>query len=335
MVEAGRIQGGTTIDVESSVSGVDLVLRRTGAIAGRVTRPDGTPVAKTRVLSQIRLTSLGLVATGPGALTDLEGRYQLDDVPPGTYVITANYSRSHEMIGTVPDEYQDWALTFHPATTEFDRATPVTMRGGERVDRIDIILQPQIRYRVRGIVVAEDGSTSVRGARVDYATEAGTWGYANTTEEGRFTIGAVSGAVTVRAVAETDKDTLAGTTTLNITRSDGEVRVALGAPAQVRGRIIFEGAPPPSDPPLEVEFMTEAFRIPHRATPPAIVRVGSDGRFSIENLIGEYRVHVRRLMPQWQVKVVRRAHDALPDGRLQLATGQIVDDLEIIIARTP
>jgi hypothetical protein len=41
------------------------------------------------------------------------------------------------------------------------------------------------------------------------------------------------------------------------------------------------------------------------------------------------------LPPQWEVKEVRRGGRVLPDTRLALAAGELVDDLEIVIARRP
>jgi hypothetical protein len=61
--------------------------------------------------------------------------------------------------------------------------------------------------------------------------------------------------------------------------------------------------------------------------------LNADNRFSIQNVIGERRVTVLRLMPQWEMKDVRRGGRVLQDARLVLAAGEVVDDLEVVIGR--
>jgi hypothetical protein len=338
LVQPGRMEGGRIVELEASgaATGIDLVLRRTGSLAGRVTRPDGTPVEKARVVTQIRLPNDRMLGTGPGVATDANGRYRLDDVPPGSYVVTAIYSAMQEMIGkAVPHEYQDWARTFHPSTSDLERATQIAVKGGEHLENVDITLQPAARYRVSGLVIAENG-LPMRNMRVEYSSAAGASGVlTHVLGDGRFTLGGVEGPVTLVGTADTDHGTLIGIQQLNVASSIDAVRLALGAPARVRGRVVFDGAPPSRTEPLQVQLATGWFRARPNHESPDTAAVGDDGRFSIENVIGERRVIVLRLMPQWEVKEIRRGGHVLADGRLALSAGQVVDDLEIVIGRRP
>jgi hypothetical protein len=336
VVQERRIDGGRFVNLEPSraASGIDLVVRRTGSIAGRVTRPDGTAVLNARVMSQIRLSNGRLAGTGPDAMTDTNGRYLLDGVPPGTYAITAMYSVLNEMLRKpVPTEYQDWARTFHPDTSDFDRATPITIQGGERLEDIDITLQQEARHQVSGVVVAENGS-ALRNIRLEYASTTGLSGIVlRLGDEGQFSVGGVRGSVALLATAESNGRELIGVTHVTATSSVENGRIVLGAPARVRGRVVFAGEAPPPERSLQVQFATDWHRPLAGNGLPDIVPVDGNNRFSSDSIIGELRVVLLGLMPDWDLKEFRRGGTALPEGRLILANGQVVDDLEIIVAR--
>jgi hypothetical protein len=338
LVQPGRMEGGAVIELEPSgaATGINLVLRRTGSLAGRVIRPDGTPVEKARVVTQIRLANDRMLGTGPGVLTDANGRYRLDGVPPGSYVVTVIYSAMQEMIGkAVPPEFQDWARTFYPSTSDIERATHMAVKGGEHIENVDITLQPAARYGVSGVIVAENG-LPMRNMRVEYSTAAGSSGVlTHVLADGRFTIGGVAGPVTLVATADTDRGRQMGIVQLNVTGSMDGVRIAVGAPARVRGRVVFDGAPPLRTEPIQVQLATGWFRVGPNQESPEIAAVSDDGGFTIENVIGERQVTVLRLMPQWEVKEIRRGGRVLADGRLALSPGEVVDDLEIVIGRRP
>lgn len=74
-----------------AVPQVELRLTGSGRIAGRVTRPDGSPAVNAQVECRFRMGDAGdsQVLRGPGTSTDGEGRYELDHVPAGRYVIAA------------------------------------------------------------------------------------------------------------------------------------------------------------------------------------------------------------------------------------------------------
>ncbi|SKB10256.1 MSCRAMM family protein [Aeromicrobium choanae] len=77
---------------DDDVTGQDFALGRLGSISGRVTRTDGSPAADV----EIRVD-------GPGGTsstrTDSEGRYFVDDLPPGTYRLTVQPGAGASPVG--------------------------------------------------------------------------------------------------------------------------------------------------------------------------------------------------------------------------------------------
>jgi hypothetical protein len=226
----GQLNDGVMIDLDAggAVSGVDLVMRPTGTIAGRVLRPDGTPVAQARVGVQVRQPDGKLMGLQAPTVTGADGRYRLENTPPGSYVVTATYSVLHEMLGRrVPGSYQEWARTFHPATTEFDRATRIDIRGGESLTGVDIVLQPEMTHGLSGTVAAENGKVP-RNARVAFTTDRSS-GFADVFGEGLFVIGGLrSGQVTLQATGETDDGAVHGEAVVDIIDASVEgVRIVM------------------------------------------------------------------------------------------------------------
>jgi hypothetical protein len=198
------------------------------------------------------------------------------------------------------------------------------------LDDIDITLQPQSRHRVSGFLIAENGST-LRNVQVEYGSDAGMTGtITEVPDDGRFTLRSVSGLLTLFATADTDEGPVIGIAELNVMTALERVWVVLGEPAQVRGRVTWEGGPPEVQPPLTVLLH---WRGPFGIGLRDIASVGRDARFIINNVIGERSIAIMGPMGRWELKEIRRGGRVLLDGRLTLTAGQVVDDLEIVMVR--
>jgi uncharacterized surface anchored protein len=145
-----------------------LALRLTsaGAIAGQVLDESGTPVRHATVTVYFENHSSGIeqVQLVSGAQTDDLGEYEVTPLRPGTYFVSATAtpwyavhpSRQVETPGLSPvsvDPSLDvtYPLTYYGDETEADSATPIPIRGGERI-QADIHLNPvhalSLRFRV-------------------------------------------------------------------------------------------------------------------------------------------------------------------------------------------
>ena len=118
---------------------------RTVVISGQVLLQDGSPAGAVRIAAitapppnirpadgQNYYASQAPVAT---TLTDEQGRYRLQNVPPGRYYIVAG------IIGHA---------TFYPGTADIDASTIITPAAGDTLERHDIRMQTDAGMRVRG-----------------------------------------------------------------------------------------------------------------------------------------------------------------------------------------
>jgi hypothetical protein len=106
-----------------------------GTIAGRIGIADGSPASGIRVAAVLEGTAQVFVAFGQ---TDSEGRYQLSDVPRGTYFVAAGFIDS---------------LGFFPGVKTVQEARSVAVAAGGSVANIDfVIANSSYGVRIRGRV---------------------------------------------------------------------------------------------------------------------------------------------------------------------------------------
>ena len=159
---ATAIVTGADLDTEHLV----LRLAPDGLIAGKVLDESGEPVrhATVTVYFEDHSSGIGQVQPFRGAQTDDEGEYEVTPLMPGTYFVSASAtpwyavhpSAQLEIPGAPPvsvDRSLDvtYPLTYYGDETEADNASPIPIRGGERVTA-DIHLSPApaltLRFRV-------------------------------------------------------------------------------------------------------------------------------------------------------------------------------------------
>jgi hypothetical protein len=102
----------------------------TGTVTGTVTTTDGKPAVAVRVAARVLQDSAeeanGAEAFASLAQTDTDGRYRLENIPAGRYVITAGW------VG-VP--------TYYPGARRLTDATPLSVAAGATLSNINFGLQ--------------------------------------------------------------------------------------------------------------------------------------------------------------------------------------------------
>lgn len=121
---------------------VTITMRKGGVITGRVTDPNGDPVAGISV-SAIRIRNeedkkINASSSGFPRTTDDRGIYRLYGLQPGTYLIVANGGQS--FVAPVLSPFHGETPTYHPSSTR-DTAAEVKVSSGGEASGVDI------RYR--------------------------------------------------------------------------------------------------------------------------------------------------------------------------------------------
>ena len=158
-----RVYGGPT-DVTLAARGcaaVNFSLISNGRIEGRVVREDGSAVARVGVgvipAAMPAGTRPDNFTIAPMATTDETGRFTLEAILPGTYVLAVN-----PRFG--PDLRSPYATTYFPMGGWSDAAA-IEIADGERKTGYTITVTPLKETSVAGRVVSADGQP-VAGARI-------------------------------------------------------------------------------------------------------------------------------------------------------------------------
>jgi hypothetical protein len=154
---------GTEIRLAAGQNLRDLLFRLVpwGIIAGRVLDEDGEPLpwAQVSALREIysggkhRLSTEALVPTN-----DL-GEYRLFGLKPGRYLVSAKYKAGLHVVGkgeVQEDANDDSGPEFMPiyygGSPDPARASTITLKAGEEIPSVEILLQPVEMFRIRGRV---------------------------------------------------------------------------------------------------------------------------------------------------------------------------------------
>jgi hypothetical protein len=114
----------------------------TGTIEGKILASNGNPVARTRVSAiEVSEDSQGKPDTSTQVRivqTDNDGRYRIDNLPPGRYYIAAG-------LIALP--------TYYPGVTTVSGAEPISLRAGTAIRNIDFAFVSESGGSVSGRVV--------------------------------------------------------------------------------------------------------------------------------------------------------------------------------------
>jgi len=121
------------------------------SVRGRVIDPEGKPVAKATV-TMGRATET----------TDDEGRFTFAKLSPGSYTMQASPDAQTHTVPTQGEDRNEVVPTWFPSVVERDQAEHIVVRGGADLSGYEIRLRTTPVYRVRGVVLAENGTPQLR-----------------------------------------------------------------------------------------------------------------------------------------------------------------------------
>jgi len=283
------------------------------SVRGRVLGPDGKPVANVTV-------TLGRETE----TTDDQGQFAFTKLAPGSYTLHANPASPDHLdahpVQTPGEDRTEFVPTWFPSAVESDLTERITVRGGANLSGYEIRLRATPVYRVRGVVLGENGKPaphvvvrnapateqsislalvgvgkSLKGSPLGYflAFRSGLVfaGEGLSAREGVFEFPSVPRGLR-RFTASIESEDIAGvqglepvTVSAVVDRDIDDLQIRFGAPFTIEGSIELAGASAAGTP----DAVRNAFVSllgPGRAT-----KVKSDGGFRFENVVaGEFRI---------------------------------------------
>jgi hypothetical protein len=151
-------QFSTAIVTGADVDAANLTLRLApnAVLSGRVLDESGEPVRNAQITAyrENRFSGISQVSRYRSATTDDQGRYEVATLDEGTYFVSAKatpwyavHAPSASGDATTPPSQVDptldvaYSVTFYGDTTDTDSASPIPVRGGDRLEA-DIHLTP-------------------------------------------------------------------------------------------------------------------------------------------------------------------------------------------------
>ena len=267
----------------------------TGEVAGRVVRPDGLPQPDAQVVLARRDAAGALRQLRWRARTGFDGRYVIDGVPPGRYLVLVRPIGADVVSDGRPD------ATLFPGVPVAEPGTAIDVVAGLSTEGIDVWLVPSPRrFVVTGRVFGPDGTTFDSlvievGRPGSRATD--VW---NTTEPGGlFSIDAAPpGTLVLRARATVGDQVLTGLAATTVAANPVEdVRITVRPQVEVQGRVRATGGSLP--PGVSVSLVPQALE-PSALYPAAEAAVDADGRFRLLADATPLRIVVRGLPAGWR-----------------------------------
>ena len=124
--------------------GIPVQPTQTGTVAGVLRTADGRPAVNERVTAIPQVEFAGDAADGATlsslAVTDEQGRYTLENIPPGRYYIAA---------GRLDLQ------TYYPGTQAMNAGLPVQIAPGAKLEKIDFKLAEQLRSVIWGKYIVD------------------------------------------------------------------------------------------------------------------------------------------------------------------------------------
>jgi hypothetical protein len=323
----------------------DFALVRAGAIEGVLRDEFGDPapgvavrVSRPAFVAGMRRL-MPVAGSTPGATTNDQGRFRIENLAPGSYYVTALTG-----VFANPEATGGFAPTFHPGTSQASAAVPVTVGPGREVSGVDFSLVPAPTVAVSGRFLDENGQPVPQANYAFMAHDTtGASGVALVRgvagPDGLFTLRNVpAGRYTIQAFGRPAGGGNLGKAPfgwLTVSVDDREltgleVRIREGTKA--RGRIVREGdLSKPLTPrqvlvlPRPVEFESS----PIAGGPPKL-EVRDDWTFQVDNMSGIRLVQASIASPAWTVRHITWRGEDVTDKPVDFRTSD-VDDLEIVI----
>ncbi len=301
-----------------------------GIIAGRILDDEGEPLPWAQVSALREIYSAGKRKLSPEALvpTNDLGEYRLFGLKPGRYFICAKYKPGLHVVGRAEvreddsdDSRPEFMPIYYPNSPDPTRASTITLKAGEEIPAVEILLRPVTTFRVRGRVYnMVSGRRSNTGVivQLEQRNSNVAWGSPDhqlnvENSDGSFEIaGVLPGSYALSAFWFEDGRRYQARQSIEVGNANVEgVNLTIMPGIAVSGRIVWDGKPSLDRDELLVSISPADSRISFNG--PARV-VGSS--FVLRDVFeGTYRLAVSGPSKDCYIKSLRYgSNDALESG---------------------
>lgn len=330
----------------------DLLFRMvpSAVISGRITDEDGDPVSDVQVEAMRHYFRQGkrtLVREASVETNDL-GEFRLHGLAKGRYYIRAQVDMGWQP--TLPSSSPDdpglaaqtgYAPVFYPGTSDQARAATIEVVPGQEIPAVDFTLFPIRTFRVRGHVFDSLLGQSAKNCMIFLArheTNLSSWsGREGQTEcnKGSFEFSNVApGSYNLVAMLSGSGKHRSGRTLVDVDNTNVEdVRLIVGAPTELTGRVLVEGKEPVDFSELWIWLNDPEQDFDGGAG--AVVK--ADGSLTFESVPeGAFQIGVRGrppgFSPDFYLKSARVNGDDILARGLTVGSGGVRGTLEIVLS---
>jgi hypothetical protein len=244
-----------TLTTGQTIKNVEIKLIPHAVVTGRITDPDGEPIAYSQVqLLRYRYNQQGqreLVPFNGGQSNDL-GEYRLFGVPPGKYFVAATTQNRFMAFGvdTASDSDEGPVATYYPGAADPAQAQAIEVSMGGSLQGVDVRLLKARTFRVTGQVTGIPAGRNQGMVMLEPKDPGGNMFLmmrggmgSQWRQDGKFTIrGVAPGSYTIIADSFDGEGRMRGTADLEVgDRNVENAQVAMQPSLEIQGSVRLEG----------------------------------------------------------------------------------------------